>query len=60
MEQLAKREAEKREKSKTTRVTYVSPAIVYEGKLTIRAGSPPPPGNSPFEGPPSPFSRPGG
>ncbi len=59
MEQTPKREANDRKKRKAGPAIYVSPAIIYEGKLTIRAGSPPPADN-PFGGPPSPFGSPGG
>lgn len=57
MEQSPKREAPELAEPKEVRAAYVPPAIVYEGKITIRAGSPV--GDGPFEGPPSPFSPPG-
>jgi len=34
------------------RIQYQAPAIIYEGKISIRAGSP--------IGPPDPFNLPGG
>jgi hypothetical protein len=60
MEKSPKREASKRKIGEAGLATYVSPAIIYEGRLTIRAGSPPPAGENPFDGPPSPFKSPGG
>jgi len=60
MQKSQKQETIEHEGSKNVRASYVSPAIVYEGKLTIRAGSPAPTGGNPFDGPPSPFSPPGG
>lgn len=59
MQQSLEQEASKREEPNAGRASYVSPAIVYEGKLTIRAGSPLPIGGNSFDGPPSPFSAPG-
>ena len=44
-------------KTKEGRAAYTPPAIVYEGKVTVRAGSPTQ--NGPFDGPPSPFRPPG-
>lgn len=35
-----------------SRMSYEPPAIIYEGKITVRAGSPVNPANL---GPPSPF-----
>ena len=60
MQKSQNRETIERDGSKKVRATYMSPAIVYEGMLTIRAGSPVPNGGNPFDGPPSPFSPPGG
>jgi hypothetical protein len=57
MEESPKRETLELGEPKEVRAAYVPPAIVYEGKITIRAGSPG--GNGPFDGPPSPFSPPG-
>jgi hypothetical protein len=58
MEKLPQREAKNQKKHELNLVAYVPPAIIYEGRLTIRAGSPAP--DEPFGGPPSPFSGPGG
>jgi hypothetical protein len=60
MEKSPKREAKDRKNGEAMPAAYVSPAIIYEGRLTIRAGSPPPAGDNPFGGPPSPFDAPGG
>ena len=57
MEESPKREALELAEPREVRAVYVPPAIVYEGKITIRAGSPV--GDSPFDGPPSPFGPPG-
>lgn len=57
MKESPQREAIVSEEPKKARGEYVPPAIVYEGKITIRAGSPS--GIDPFDGPPSPFSPPG-
>jgi hypothetical protein len=59
MEKSPEREVSNLKKSEPSLAAYVSPAIIYEGRLTIRAGSPPPAGDNPFDGPPSPFSPPG-
>ena len=60
MHRSRKREANDDDGGKKARVSYVPPSVVYEGKLTIRAGSPVPTGGNPFDGPPYPFSPPGG
>jgi hypothetical protein len=57
MEESPKREALELAEPKEIRAVYVPPAIVYEGRITIRAGSPETSG--PIDGPPSPFSPPG-
>jgi len=44
---------------KPTRQRYQPPAIIYEGKITIRAGSPVNPLTAFGDGPPSPFDFPG-
>jgi hypothetical protein len=44
---------------KPTRQRYQPPAIIYEGKITIRAGSPVNPPAAFGDGPPSPFDFPG-
>jgi len=57
MQESRRQEAPQQAKPRDDRAVYVPPAIVYEGKVTVRAGSPITDG--PFDGPPSPFSPPG-
>ncbi len=59
MKPADRNESEQARESNQKRQRYQPPAIIYEGKITIRAGSPvdPPPGFG--EGPPSPFGFPG-
>jgi len=59
MKPTQRNESNQTRESKPKRQRYQPPAIVYEGKITIRAGSPVNPAAVFGDGPPSPFDFPG-
>ena len=58
MKSSQRNESNQTRESKSKRQRYQPPAIIYEGKITIRAGSPVLPAAF-GDGPPSPFDFPG-
>jgi hypothetical protein len=57
MEPTKRLESPSRDENDNKRLPYVAPAILFEGKINIRAGSPTGGIN---DGPPSPFGGPPG